>query len=216
MMTLLCLLTLHSTVAFAEEAIATETSELTDSSIEAAPPVVIASDLAGLLAQLVSAEDFEFRATLIQHIGQQPQPQVLAILKALLESQLQFNVNNPQQVMIVATTGDDPEVIDAISGKKLGQVSKFSLDIIPVNNALRGELMTMIAKLQLASPDKKLRLAAVKQLLENEPDLQLADVIKQRLSQEQDADVKADLNVVLALMMLQSEEKSQRLQAVQQ
>lgn len=216
MMTLLCLLTLHSTIAFAEQAIATETSELTDNSIEAAPPVVIASDLTGLLAQLVSAEDFEFRATLIQHIGQQPQPQVLAILKALLASQLQFNLNNPQQVVIVATTGDDPEVIDAISGKKLGQVSQFSLDIIPVNNALRGELMTMIAKLQLASPDKKLRLAAVKQLLENEPDLQLADVIKQRLSQEQDVDVKADLNVVLALMMLQSEEKSQRLQAVQQ
>jgi len=174
MMTLLCLLSLQSTVVFAEEVTAIEpvatesTTEIASTEVAAAPTP--AADLPSLLSQLVQAEDFEIRAALIQQLASRTEPQILGILNALVEGQLNSNSANPTQVLIVAADGEDPDVMDALTGKSIGKSSQFTLDTIPLNNALRGELRAIIARLQLSSVDKNLRLAAAKQLINNEPD----------------------------------------------
>ena len=131
MMTLLCLLSLQSTVVFAEELIATE-SAITESTTETVSTDVVvtpvpAANLPDLLTQLVQAEEFEQRAALIEQLVQRTEPPVLAILNALVEGQLHSSAG---QVVIVAAEGDDPEVTDALTGKSLGKSSLFSLDTV--------------------------------------------------------------------------------------
>lgn len=217
MMTLLCLLSLQSTVVFAEELIATE-STIAESTTEAvstdvAVTPVSAANLANLLTQLVQAEEFEQRAALIEQLVQRTEPPVLAILNALVEGQLHSNAG---QVVIVAAEGDDPEVTDALTGKSLGKSSLFSLDMIPLNNALRVQLRAHIARLQLSSADKSLRLAAAKQLITNEPDIAMLPIINEQLKKESDKQVKAALQTVSSLLQLQSEDVATRTQAVHQ
>jgi urea transport system permease protein len=220
MMTLLCLLSLQSTLVFAEEVTPTE-PVITESATETSSTEVVAAptpaaDLPSLLSQLVQAEDFELRAALIQQLASRTEPQVLGILNALVEGQLNSNSANPIQVLIVAAEGEDPEVIDALTGKSIGKSSQFTLDTIPLNNALRGELRAIIARLQLSSADKSLRLAAAKQLISNEPDISMLPIINEQLKKESDSKVKAALQTVSSLLQLQSADVATRTQAIHQ
>ncbi|PTQ88956.1 amino acid/amide ABC transporter membrane protein 1 (HAAT family) [Agitococcus lubricus] len=205
-MTLWCLLLLNTAYSYAEDVATPATS---------AAVVAPANDLPNLLGQLVTAEDFEQKALIIQQLALRQESQVLPILSALLEGQLHYNMTQPSQLVIVATEGDDPIVTDALTAKPLGTVSQFTLDMVSVNNALRGELRTIIARLQLSSPDKSLRLAAAKQLISNQPDSNLLPILEQQISQESASDVKALLTTVVGLVLSQSEELSLRLQAIE-
>ena len=80
------------------------------------------------------------------------------------------------------------------------------------NNRMRGELDNALAALKLFSPDLKLRREAVKALQGEADDSKLA-LVERALAAEQDAGIKAQLQILRASVLLASPDKARRLEA---
>lgn len=171
------------------------------------------TDFAGLAGALVDA-DFDQRQTIVQHLASSADKRTLPLLMALADGRLNSTSDTPARIVIVAASGSDPEAVDALSGKELGPSSKLTLDAIPVNNALRGELRNQLARLQLSADDSALRLSAAKQLISDEPAPEMIPVLQARLKVEQNTAVHDALATVLAMADLASPDATVRLASV--
>ncbi|RZU38190.1 amino acid/amide ABC transporter membrane protein 1 (HAAT family) [Fluviicoccus keumensis] len=179
---------------------------------EAAAP--LPATFEGLLLALPDA-DFDVRAEIIRRLPAIAHPRLLPVLEALVEGQLNVTMDEPRKIVIVAAEGDDPVASDALTGKALGPSSALSLDMIPVNNALRGALRDLIAGLQLASPDKANRLAAAQRLIaSDEISPEQLTLVQAQLGKEQDSAVKDLLTSVAAVAALGSESADARRAAI--
>ena len=193
----------------AVSAVASEASAEADTSVT----VVLPDDFNGLVAALVDA-DFEQRRIIAQRLASSADKRTLAVLSALADTRLNSTADTPARLVIVSE-GNDPDATDALSGAALGKASTLTMDSIPVNNALRGELRTLMARLQLYSNEKSLRLAAAKQLITSEASSEMIPVLVERLKTETDDDVRDALTTVLALADINSTDAGVRKTAVE-
>jgi urea transport system permease protein len=208
---LMLVLNATAMTVYAEEV--TSTGETEESAlVETAAP--LPADFNGLVSALVNA-DFEQRRKIVKRLAASGDKRSLTILSALVDSRLNSSTETPVRIVIV-TTDNAADASDALSGDALGKASALSLDTIPVNNALRGEINTLIARLQLASDDEDLRLAAAKQLIAADPAPEIIPLLKERLAQETDSDVKEAIATVLAMADSSSEDPLVRKAAVLQ
>jgi urea transport system permease protein len=127
------------------------------------------------------------------------------VLKAMADGEVQ---TAGKQVLIVR----DGAASDAASGKAVTPLPEPREDVL-VNNRLRRELDGGLAALRLASPDRAVRLAALKELSGGAEDAMLP-LVKKALAKESDADLKAMLEGIAAAMELKSTDKATRLAAV--
>jgi len=171
-------------------------------------------DFNGLATALIDA-DFEQRQAIVLKLAALPDPRALPLLGALLDGRLYSSADTPPRIASLAAEGEDPAATDALSGADMGPSSALTLDSIPVNNALRGQLHTLIARLQLSSPDSGLRLAAARRLVTTEADPQILPLLQQALKTETDSDVKASLATVIAMADIASDDIATRQAAVQ-
>lgn len=192
---------------------ASSVSGETRAETETSTATVLPADFDGLVAALVDA-DFEQRRIIAQHLASSADKRTLPVLSALAESRLNSTAETPARLVIVSE-GNDPDATDALSGAALGKASALTMDSIPVNNALRGELRTLMARLQLYSDEKSLRLAAAKQLITSEASSEMIPVLVERLKTESDEDVSDALTTVLALADINSTDASVREAAVE-
>ena len=85
-------------------------------------------------------------------------------------------------------------------------------DDVTNNNRLRGELDSALAALKLFSRDEKIRIAAIKQL-QSDADESKLPLIEKAFSAEQNPQIKAQLGLVRAAALLNSTDKTKRLEA---
>ncbi|MDQ8036028.1 MAG: urea ABC transporter permease subunit UrtB [Pedobacter sp.] len=195
------------TMAHAEDT----SSEAAETAL-AETPYVVPAGFDAQAAALIDA-DFDQKLLIVQAMAAGQDKRALPLLSALVDGRLNSKSATPPQLVLLGE-GDDPEASDALSGEALGKASALTLDSISVNNSLRGELRSMIARLQLASDDESIRLAAAKQLISAEPSAEMIPLLSERLKSEEDGDVKAALAAVLAMADTQSEDAAVRKAAI--
>lgn len=195
------------TTAYAEDA-STEAEET--ALVET--PYLVPADFDGQAMALIDA-DFDQKLLIVQAMANNPDKRTLPLLAALVDGRLNSKSDAATQLVLLGE-GDDPDAIDALTGTPLGKASALMLDSISVNNSLRGELRSLLARLQLASEDESVRLAAAKQLISAEPSAEMIPLLSERLKSEEDSDVKTALATVLAMADTQSEDATVRKTAI--
>jgi urea transport system permease protein len=110
------------------------------------------------------------------------------------------------QVFIVR----DGKATDPVSGAAVTPPADAE-DVVS-NNRMRGELDSAMAALKLFSPDEKLRRQAVK-AMQSETDESKLPLIEKAYAAEPNADLKAQLGLVRAAVLLSSTDKARRLEA---
>ena len=154
-------------------------------------------------AQAIAAGDTDARITALNQAILNADGKTAEFIQALADDAVKVTATH---VFIVR--GD--KGFDPVTGAEV-KVHDDAEDVIN-NNLMRGALDTAQAALNLFSPDRQVRAAAVQVLLK-EPDASRLPLIEKAIGTETDEKIKVQLTVALATTRLASDDKAQRLQA---
>jgi len=157
-------------------------------------------------------QSFKKKGAAITQLQAREDPRVLIVFKAMLDGKLYYRKND-KLIVIISPMDEGIAIIDVINQKSLGIVEKSTLKKISTNNRLRKQLRGAIAQLNLQHPDSEIRLAAVMEMLA-EVDTDTADLFRQILKQENNADVIEAMQTAIALVDIQNENSALRLSAI--
>ena len=127
-----------------------------------------------------------------------------------------------QQGALYATKAEDPLVAiasasdtfaNAITGEKITAGTE-ELKRVPINNAMRTQLRTLLATLNLNDKKASVRLDAVNRMIADGVDEDVIALLQERQKTEPDEEVRAAITSAVALMNLQSSEQQVRLDAI--
>ena len=118
-------------------------------------------------------------------------------LQALLDGRLQ-RTDDGRFVLVLDNRGRDWPVADALTNEPLGEMSRRDLDRIGINNALRNQLRSAIAVVDLYSPNVERRRTSAERLL-GEVDETLAEPLEALIAEEEDSQVQRRLAQALAI-----------------
>jgi urea transport system permease protein len=141
--------------------------------------------------------------------GDERAPQVL---DALLNGRL-FYRKSDRRIVYGEKHAGGYRILDALTGESLGDIGKRDVKKISVNNKMRRQLRAAIAALTLGHSDPEVRLAAVQEMTAK-PDAGMAEQLRARLDQEEDAEVRAALEIAIALAEVDAADAQVRLDAV--
>jgi urea transport system permease protein len=161
----------------------------------------------------LSSTSFDDKKEAIKSIGLSGSEHAETTLQALLAGDLYF-IKSDKKLVIGEKQGSKYAITDFLTREDLGLIKKRKLKKVTINNQLRGSLKATLAQLNLKHPDKHLRLAAAKSILNNLTP-ELLPVLKERQQEEQDEDVREVLGTALGVAGLKHPEMEKRLEAVQ-
>jgi urea transport system permease protein len=134
----------------------------------------------------------------------------LPVLKGLLAGDVYYRKAD-NRIVFAAKTGGGYRIQDALDESDLGEVGSRDVKKVGINNSMRSQLRGAIATLTLGSPKPEVRLSAVREML---GDADAVSVLRERLPAEEDAEVRAALELGIALADLKAEAAETRLAAV--
>jgi len=158
-----------------------------------------------LLVSKLASGDGDERAAAVSALVASGDPRAATVLQALADGNAQVA---GARVLIV--NGDSG--VDAASGEAVSPLPEGRDDVV-VNNRMRGEIDGALAALRLLSPDRAVRIAAVKELA-NGADDSMRPLVRKALAAERDPGIKSTLELVSASLDLKSSDKAARLAAV--
>ena len=141
---------------------------------------------------------------------------VRAVLTALLEDRL-FERQDNGQVFVAASNDDRLTAFQLLDPATLAEVEAIApdrLDRIITNNRLRRFIRTAIARFDASSPDPRVRLEAVQELLRSLDD-GILDLLRGRAAVETDPDVAFEIETALSIEALDDLDPQVRLAAVE-
>lgn len=161
---------------------------------------------------LLLKKSFDTKEQGIELIGTSGSPKAYETLTNVLDGNLYYTKSD-KTFVLPTIDGSKAQLRDFLTGEDLGTVSKRKIKKVTINNQLRGTLKAAIAQLDLTNPDKNIRLAAVKALLDDiDPDS--VKSLENYLTTEKDGDVKEYLRIAIALAGLQNPSAEKRLLAL--
>ena len=156
---------------------------------------------------------FKEKSQLISQLVQFDDPRSVSILEDMLAGDL-FYVKKTQLVVRAEENEQGYAITDALTDQALGNVGKRDVKKIKVNNKLRSQLRSEIARLSLFHQDRQVRLNAVNELIKK-IDKSSQALLHDVQLKESDEEILQRIDVALALITLDGDEKSQRLQALE-
>ena len=166
------------------------------------------TDIEGLLAK-----SNKQKAQTIEKLAEyKTHPQVVPVLRALLNAKLYYKKDN-KQIVIIEQQGDEFLLADAITDETLGIVGKKHISKIRINNRLRRVLNENIAILELSSPVESVRYESARNLLKV-PDESLREQLAGRIKEEESRRVLTIIELTLAILNLNADNQDIRLIAV--
>jgi len=172
------------------------------------------ADSAGLEAALplLTERSFKTKEEAVGLIADSSDQRAAPLLRALLEGSLFYRKDDKR--LVFATEGEAGYTItDALSDEDLGAAGKRDVSKIGINNQMRSQLRGALAELSLNHPDAQVRLEAVKTML-GDMDADTAEKLRTRLEKESAPEVRAAMELGIALVELDSPEPEQRLAAI--
>lgn len=165
-----------------------------------------------LVSSLIT-KDFNEKATLINSIELSNHERSLLLLSNLLNGNVYYKKDD--KTIVIATTIDkEVEIVNAVNGRNLGIIKKTKIKKIGINNKLRRVLNTSIAHLSLADKNPKIRESSVVEMFKT-MDTETALILKERLTQEKNADVITVLQTAISIYQLNSPLHSEKLSAIE-
>jgi len=161
----------------------------------------------------LDASSFGDKVRAIEALAAIDDDRVVPVLVAMEDGRL-FRRKEDGLFVIGEKRGRSFDLTAVLSGEQLGEARSRDLDKITVNNRLRGAIMAVLGRLQLGSPDRAMRLAAVENIL-RERSAAAADQLRAALAEESDAAVRDAMAFGLAAMELQSGDPAQQLAAIE-
>ncbi len=152
---------------------------------------------------------------LIEQLSATKTPQVKQAFNYLLNGELYYIKANKQVVHAQINEDKKYALTDVLTNTPLDVVAKSKIRKIKTNNRLRGSLRSLLAQFDLTDPNKEIRIAAVKQLLDK-PNQTGIDTITKLVKKEQDTDVRELMQVTLLVEQLLNGEHEEKLAAVKQ
>jgi len=163
-------------------------------------------------ATLLLKKGFSAHAKGIRQLVLSKDPRVASILKALLAGEL-YSRKKERDLVFAKREKRIYQITSALDNRSLGQVRKRALRKVKVNNRLRRQLRAALAVLDLSSPDRDVRLAAIGQILVK-PDADIIDLVKGLRAGEKDSEVAERMDLLLAFNDLTAASVDTRMQAV--
>jgi urea transport system permease protein len=170
------------------------------------------SSLSALTTQLPKAK-LSKMAPLVDQIAATKTPSTRPLLQYLLDGELYYVRGSNMIVRAVVNQQKQYELTDVLGGTELAPVTKKQIKKIRTNNRLRGQIRSLLAKLDLTDEDPDNRIAALKQLIDKPNDSAL-DLIQSLIEQEKDSDVQALMQVLLDVQQLKNGDTAQKVTAV--
>ncbi|MDD3517338.1 MAG: urea ABC transporter permease subunit UrtB [Chromatiales bacterium] len=181
----------------------------------------VAPDFTASIARLGGGNFSERREAAIA-IADSGDERSLNVLTALLEGRLYTASaidaeaeDAPPRVLLAESDADDAPLRDILNNESAGTLAEVETRRIPLNNALRGTLRNLIARLSLADANPAVRLDAAKRLLAAGTAPELAPLLRERLDAETDDRVRDALALVLALAETNDDTVEVRIAAVE-
>ncbi len=151
------------------------------------------------------------RAQTAKKLAQLDDSRVAEVISALQQGTLYATKSSAPLVAIADKTGN---YINVITGEKItGDAS--ALKRVPINNAMRGQLRSLLAALNLNDKNASVRLNAVNRMIADGIDEDIISLLTVRLNTEPDDDVREAIATAMALNNLQSSDQQIRLDAIQ-
>ena len=166
---------------------------------------------------LLLERSFSEKSTAIEKLAQSGDERAENILRVLLSGDLYY-VKADKTLVFAKAKGRNYTIRAVLTDEDLGTVKKRKLKKISINNNLRVQLKSVLARLGLSHPDAAVRLAAINKML---PTLtpELHDALHRLHQTEKDSTVKAALKSAMAITVLRQEGESaieERLMALDQ
>ncbi|MGM0703697.1 MAG: urea ABC transporter permease subunit UrtB [Pseudomonadota bacterium] len=163
-----------------------------------------ADDQAVALLEALDVDSYAAKSEAVEAIVRSDDERARDWLQALLDGRLQ-RTDGGRFVVVLDNRGRDWPVADALTGETLGEMSRRELDRIGINNALRNQLRSALAVVDLYSPDLERRRASAERLL-GEVDDDLAGPLAEVIEEASDDRVRERLSLALAIHRLEQGE----------
>ena len=163
----------------------------------------LAQALTPAQALTIASGESEDRIAALNDAAAAGDPALAAYAQALLDDEVKIGAG---KALIVRGT----EAIDAGTGAAVALPE--ALDDVIINNRMRRELEGALAALRLFSPDRAERLKAVAEL-KNQADESKLPLVEQAAAKEQDPEIKAELELLKAAVLISSPDAARRLAA---
>jgi len=163
--------------------------------------------------QALIGKDFVAKENALKQLAASGHAQRFEMIEGVMDGRLRVHKESKRLVW-AERQGRRYLATDVLNGEVLGDFKKRRLKKISINNQLRRVINAIIATRDLDSEDPALRLKSVQAMLAD-PSPEQVGVIEPRLQQENDAQVRSAMQLVLALANLGADDAAIRLRAVE-
>lgn len=172
------------------------------------------SALPALIEQLPNTK-LKKMAPLIEQIAATSEAPVQNILQQLMSGDLYYIKANKQVVSAHKNQQKSYDLVDILTAEALPAAKKSALKKIKTNNRLRKQIREVLANLDLSNSDDKVRITALKQLLNN-PNQAAVTAVGKLVTSEQNDEARELMNAILLLEQLRSGTTTEKVAASQQ
>jgi urea transport system permease protein len=151
------------------------------------------------------------RAQTAKKLGQLDDPRVITIITALQQGSLYAEKSADPLVAISDSAGN---YVNALNNEKIPADQAETLKRVPINNTMRTQLRTLLASLNLNDKKPAVRLNAVNRMIADGVDEDTIALLQERQKIEPNEDVRDAITTAFALMNLQSDKASVRIDAI--
>jgi urea transport system permease protein len=184
------------------------------------PAASAATSFAAAVAELKDAS-YARKAELIRGLAERRQPGTRELLAALLDGNV-YSSTSDGKVFIAAPGPSGYSLTDPLTGQGVGTEPEEGFEKVGINNALRRVLRSALAQFDLSSPERDVRLSAVKEMLRSfdagagaAGASTARTLLESQFTQERDASVKREIKAGLALAALGDSSPQRRLVAIE-
>ena len=161
---------------------------------------------------LLISKNFNEKTQAVSLLALSSHPRSAEILRAYQDGKLYYRKSD--KILLIAKKQDrEYSIAGALKGDELGVVKKREIKKITSNNAIRKKIRIVLAGKQLSSPDADIRYQAVNEMLSN-PDAGVIAQLQSRLELEQDKKVSDAIELVIAVSMIDSDNKEEKLSSI--
>lgn len=159
-------------------------------------------------SQLLTDKSFKKKKNAIELLIESNNKQAKIWLEFMLKGKLYFHKKEKYLAFVQGS-----KISDALSNKPINKLKKKEFKKITTTNALRKQIRSGIAKLDLSSPNPETRLNAVNNILDNITP-ENADILQKMVAQEKDHKVQEAMQLGIAMSALTSDSKEKQLKAI--
>ena len=163
------------------------------------------------IIEAFSESSFKTKEAAVVALSQLSDERILPTFESLLAGDVYFRKSD--KVMVLTEKTEEGYLLTSLaSGESLGEVGSRDVKKVVTNNKLRKQLRTQIATFKLSSKQPEVRLAAANELIKS-PDEDFLAGLNGAIEQEENRKVEQALLAARAMILLDSDEALDRMQA---